>query len=247
MASRATPAAVRRRPRPRAPERPARRRPRSGSARAPDAVRRRARRARSCTGSNGGPARSRPSRRPGRSSGACGARPTLVQNVETLAHIGAHRPLRPDWFRALGTAAEPGSMLVTVGGAVHAPACTRSRSAPRSATILAAGGAVTGPIGGRPGRRLLRHLAREPGRAGPAVLAGRAGRGRGVAGRGRDPGAAGRLLRAGRDRPRRRATSRARAPASAGRAARPRRAGRRRSPARARPRRAGRAARISRS
>jgi NADH:ubiquinone oxidoreductase subunit F (NADH-binding) len=46
-------------------------------------------------------------------------RPTLVQNVETLAHVALIARFGADWFRELGGSA--GSALVTVSGAVQRP------------------------------------------------------------------------------------------------------------------------------
>jgi NADH:ubiquinone oxidoreductase subunit F (NADH-binding) len=53
-------------------------------------------------------------------SGA-GGRPTLVQNAETLAHLGLIARHGGDWFAQVGSPRAPGTTLVTVGGAVGSP------------------------------------------------------------------------------------------------------------------------------
>jgi NADH:ubiquinone oxidoreductase subunit F (NADH-binding) len=69
---------------------------------------------------NGGPAR--PTYTPPRpfEKGVRG-RPTLVQNVETLAWAAVIARRGGAWFRTLGSAVTPGSVLVTVAGAVPRP------------------------------------------------------------------------------------------------------------------------------
>jgi NADH:ubiquinone oxidoreductase subunit F (NADH-binding) len=47
-------------------------------------------------------------------------RPTLIQNVETLADVALVARHGPEWFRALGAGDDPGSSLVTLAGAAAA-------------------------------------------------------------------------------------------------------------------------------
>jgi NADH:ubiquinone oxidoreductase subunit F (NADH-binding) len=58
-----------------------------------------------------------------------GKRPTLVQNVETLAHLALIARRGGDWFRSVGDPAEPGTQLFTVNGSVvEVPTGTRLSS-----------------------------------------------------------------------------------------------------------------------
>lgn len=55
-----------------------------------------------------------------RDQGVAG-RPTLVQNVETLAHVALIARFGPAWFRSVGTTESPGTVLATVTGLWEAP------------------------------------------------------------------------------------------------------------------------------
>jgi NADH:ubiquinone oxidoreductase subunit F (NADH-binding) len=69
--------------------------------------------------------------------------PTLVQNVETLAHIALIGRYGPAWYRGTGTRDEPGTLLLTVGGFVRWPGVTEVAAGASLTDVLETGGGAT--------------------------------------------------------------------------------------------------------
>lgn len=73
-------------------------------------------------------------------------RPTMLSNAETYSHIAMICRHGADWFRELGTPAEPGSALVTISGAVTDPGVYEIEWGTKlRALVRAAGGLTAAP------------------------------------------------------------------------------------------------------
>ncbi len=75
-------------------------------------------------------------------------RPTLVNNVETLAHLALIARHGAGWFRELGTPGQPGSALVTLSGAVAHPGVYEIEHGASLSSLIAAGGGATARVRG---------------------------------------------------------------------------------------------------
>lgn len=112
-------------------------------------------------------------------------RPTLVQNAETLAHLALIARHGDQWFRTVGTSTAPGSLLLTVSGAVQRPGVYELALGTPIGSAFDAAGGLTEPIravlvGGYFGTWLPADTALALPLTGPDLLAAGAALGAGV-------------------------------------------------------------------
>ena len=91
-------------------------------------------------------------------------RPTLVDNVETLAHLALIARYGAEWYRGCGTAAAPGTTLVTIRGAVWKPGVYEVEYGMSLESVLHEAGGPAAPagavlVGGLGGAWLAPHFA----------------------------------------------------------------------------------------
>jgi NADH:ubiquinone oxidoreductase subunit F (NADH-binding) len=77
-----------------------------------------------------------------------GRRPTLVNNIETLAQLALIARHGAAWFRRLGTPTQPGSALVTLSGPVVHPGVYEIEHGASLASLIGAGGGATARLRG---------------------------------------------------------------------------------------------------
>jgi ferredoxin len=88
--------------------------------------------------------------------------PTLLSNAETFAQLAVLAMLGPDGYASIGTADEPGTVLLTVGGAASRPAVVEVPSGIPLGVVLDICGAKVGDgvlVGGYHGKWLPREVA----------------------------------------------------------------------------------------
>ncbi len=134
----------------------------------------------------------------GSSSTVVHGRATLVQNVETLAHLALIARHGANWFRGQGVPEEPGTFLATVSGGVNEPGVYEAPYGVRLAGLMSAAGGPTEPlqailVGGYHGAWVPAIGELPAAAVGPATVQ------RGTR-RGRGDRVAGQCLRAGRKR-----------------------------------------------
>jgi NADH:ubiquinone oxidoreductase subunit F (NADH-binding) len=73
-------------------------------------------------------------------------RPTLVNNVETLAQVALIARHGAPWFRQIGTPTQPGSALVTLSGAIAHPGVYEIEHGASLSSLIDAGGGATAAV-----------------------------------------------------------------------------------------------------
>ena len=73
-------------------------------------------------------------------------RPTLIQNAETFAHLALIARHGSGWFQSAGSESSPGSMLITLGGAIVRPGVYEVRGGSAIADVLEMAGGVRGVL-----------------------------------------------------------------------------------------------------